>query len=118
MSGKSLLFVGALSLSSFAFAGVKSYDIVLDQTTKAGNTELKAGHYSVKVEGGQATFKDKASSKSFTAPVATAESDKKFDQTVVLTDKQGGSVSIREIDLDGSKTRRTCLNKGAGSTGL
>lgn len=119
MSGKSLLFVGALTLSSIGIASAaKSYDIVLDQTTKAGSTELKAGHYSVKVDGGQATFKDKDSSKSYTAAVTVADSDKKFDQTIVQTDTSGGSASIKEIDLGGSKTKLTFQSKGAGSAGL
>lgn len=105
MSGKSLLFVGALALSSIGIASAKSYDIVLDQTTQAGSTELKAGRYAVKVDGTQATFKDKDSSKSYTAPVTVANSDTKFDQTTVQTNSQNGTVAIKEIDLGGSKTK-------------
>ena len=105
MSGKSLLSVGALALFSVGIASAKSYDIVLDQTTKAGSTELKAGRYSVKVDGAQATFKDKDSAKSYTAPVTVANSETRFDQTTVETDAQNGSVSLREIDLGGSKTK-------------
>ncbi|MDE3196469.1 MAG: hypothetical protein KGN84_09005 [Acidobacteriota bacterium] len=117
MSGKTLLIVGALTLSSIGIASAKSYDVVLGQNVKAGNTELKAGQYSVKVEGSQATFKDKSSSKSYTAQVTVVNSDKKFDQTTVLTNKSGDSVTVKEIDLGGSKTKLTFPN-GTGSAGL
>jgi len=54
MTAKSLIIVGALCLSSVAFA--KSYDIVLNNPSRAGATELKPGEYKLKVEGSQVIF--------------------------------------------------------------
>ena len=105
MTMKSLLTVGALTLASLSIASAKSYDIMLDGPTKVGNTELKAGQYKVKVEGSQVVFMDAQSAKTWTAPVKTQTSDRKFDRTTVQTTNQSGSDSLREIDLGGSTTR-------------
>jgi hypothetical protein len=105
MTGKSLLIVGALTLSSLGIASAKTYDIILDQPAKAGATDLKAGEYKVKVEGSQAVFTDARNAKSFSVPVKIENGDKKFDNTAVETDNQGGVDSIHAIDLGGSNTR-------------
>ncbi|MDE3196470.1 MAG: hypothetical protein KGN84_09010 [Acidobacteriota bacterium] len=107
MSGKSLLIVGVLSLSAAGIASAKTYDVILDQTAKAGTTEIQAGHYALKVQGSQATFKDLSSSKSYTTAVTAATSKSKFNETAVETDKKDGTVLLKEIDLAGSKTRLT-----------
>ncbi len=106
MSPKSVLIVGALTLSSLGIASAKSYDIVLDQPAKAGATELKAGEYKVKVEGSQAVFTDARDGKSsYTVPVKVENSDKKFQNTSVETSTAGGTDNIQAIDLGGSNTR-------------
>jgi hypothetical protein len=106
MSPKSLLIVGALTLSSLGIASAKSYDIILDQPAKAGASELKPGEYKVKVEGSQAVFTDARNGKSsFTVPVTVENSDRKFQDTSVETSNQGGMDNIQAIDLGGSNTR-------------
>jgi hypothetical protein len=105
MTGKSLLIVGALTLSSLGIASAKSYDIILDHAAKAGATELKPGEYKLKVQGSQAVFTDSQNSKSFQVPVKVENSNRKFDNTSVETNNQGGVASIQAIDLGGSRTR-------------
>jgi hypothetical protein len=109
MTGKSLLIVGALTLSSLGIASAKSYDIVLSAPAKAGATELKPGDYKLKVEGSQAVFTDAENSKSVSVPVKVENSDKKFNNTTVESTNQDGMDNIHAIDLGGSNTR---LNLG------
>jgi hypothetical protein len=109
MNGKSLLIVGALTLSSLGIASAKSYDIVLNAPSKAGATELKPGDYKLKVEGSQAVFTDAENAKSVSVPVKVENSDKKFNNTVVESTNQDGMDNIHAIDLGGSNTR---LNLG------
>lgn len=103
MTAKSLIIVGALTLSSLGIASTKSYDIVLVAPAKAGATELKPGDYKLKVEGSQAVFTD--GSKSFTVPVQVENGDKKFNYTSIESNNQDGMDTIQAIDLGGSHTR-------------
>ncbi len=105
MTGKTLLIVGAMTLSSLGIASAKSYDIILDHTAKAGATELKPGDYKLKVQGSQAVLTDTQNSKSFTVPIKVENSKRKFANTSVETNNQGGVASIQSIDLGGSHTR-------------
>jgi hypothetical protein len=105
MTAKSLLIVGALTLSSIGVASAKSFDLVLSAPTLAGNTELKPGDYKLKVEGSQAIFTEAQSSKSFTVPVKIETANRKFDQTVVESTTQNGMDNIQSIDLGGSTTK-------------
>ncbi|MGA2879584.1 MAG: hypothetical protein ABSG13_11590 [Bryobacteraceae bacterium] len=107
MTGKSLLIVGALALSSLGIASAKSYNIVLETPVKAGTTELKPGEYKLKVEGSQAVFTSAKDDKSLSVPVKIENSDKKFNDTLVETTNQGGMDAIQAIDLGGTHTRLT-----------
>src|ERR1700722_16046957 len=104
MSGKSLIIMGALTLSSLGIASAKSYDIVLQTPAMAGTSELKPGEYKLKVEGSQAVFTGQ-DAKSFSVPVKIESNDKKFANTSVETTNQGGMDNIQTIDLGGSNTR-------------
>jgi hypothetical protein len=104
MTTRSLLIVGALTLSS-GIASAKSFDVILAAPAMAGNTELKAGEYKLKVEGTQATFTEAQSSKSITVPVKIENADHKFGQTSVETSNQNGMDNIQAIDLAGSNTK-------------
>jgi hypothetical protein len=99
MNGKSLLFVGALTVASLNIASAKSYDIVLSAPAKAGTTELQPGEYKLKIEGSQAVFKDAQSDKSFSVPIQVQNAQKKFANTSVETTNQGGVALIQAIDL-------------------
>jgi hypothetical protein len=108
MNAKTLLIVGAITLSSLSIASAKTYDIFVDQPTKAGVTELKPGEYKLKVEGSQAVFTDAQNARSsVTVPVKVENSDKKFNNTALETSTQNGSANIQAIDLGGSNTRLT-----------
>ena len=72
MTKQSLLFIGALALSTVAFAGPKSYDIVLFAPTQAGSNQLAAGEYHVQVQGSNAIFTNVDTRHSFVAPVKVA----------------------------------------------
>jgi hypothetical protein len=108
MNAKSLLIVGAIALSSLGIASAKSYDVVLSQPAMAGDTELKAGEYKLKVEGSQAIFTDAQNAKSsVSVPVKIENSDRKFNSTALETTNQSGTASIQAIELGGSNTRLT-----------
>lgn len=102
---KKLLAIGVLAFSSLCILSAKTYEITLASPTKAGSVQLKPGQYSLKIQGANAIFTDMKSSKTFTTPVKVVESDKKFDDTMVQSTKDGDTDRIEEIDLGGSKTK-------------
>ena len=102
---KKLLAIGVLALSSLTILSAKTYELTLSIPAKAGSVELKPGQYKLKVEGANAVFTDVNTSKSFTTPVKVVPTDKKFDDTKVMTTKNGDSDKIEEIELGGSKTK-------------
>lgn len=103
MTTKSLLMIGTLALASIASA--KSYDIILSAPTKAGNVQLNAGEYNLKVKGTNAVFTNVETGKSFTAPVKVQQAAKKFDNTAVDTKSNNGADEIKTIELGGSMTQ-------------
>jgi hypothetical protein len=104
MSAKTLLIVGVLGLSSLAFAGTKSYNIVLQSPTKAGANELKPGEYKLRVEGSQAVFSKDG--KEWTVPVKVETNARKFDETTIESSATAGDMdTIHAIDLAGSTTK-------------
>jgi hypothetical protein len=103
---KKLLAVAALTLSTLTFVSAKSYNITLSSPSKAGSVQLKPGRYKLTVEGGSATFTEQTNSqKTYTTPVKVQEGDKKFDDTRIISSKDGDVEKINEIDLGGSKTK-------------
>jgi len=102
---KKLIAIGVFTLASMSLLSAKTYDIMVSSTTKAGSIELKPGQYKLSFNGGNATFTDVNSSKTYTTPVKVQEGDKKFDTTQMETTKQGETEVIQEIDLGGSKTK-------------
>lgn len=105
MTTKSLLIVGALTLSSLGIASAKSFDVVFAGPAMAGNTELKAGEYKLKVEGSQAVFSEVQGTKSWTVPVKIENGSTKFNSTVVESTSQNGMDNIHAIELGGSTTK-------------
>jgi len=105
MTIKSLLIVGALTLTSIGIASAKSYDVVFSATSRVGNTELKAGEYKLKVDGGMATFTDQ-DSKTFSVPVKVENANKKFQSTSIESTSNAGDMdTVTAIDLAGSSTQ-------------
>ena len=103
MKFKSLLASGALILSLAAIASAKTWDIAVDSATKVGSVMLPAGSYTLKLDNNQALFTSDTGKK-FTVPVKVQAkaSPKKYDQTQVLTQKQGATNVIQSIDLSGT----------------
>jgi hypothetical protein len=93
-----------MSLSTFAFAGTKTYDIVLDSPVKAGALHLPAGEYRVKVDGSKAIFTDTRTNKAVTTDVTVKTVDHKFTHTAVDSSKQSDGQRIHAIELGGSNT--------------
>jgi hypothetical protein len=104
MTTKSILMTGALVLSSLSLGYAKSYDLVFSSSVMAGNTELKAGEYKLKVKGNVAEFTNVDTDKTYTAPVKIEDTGKKHDVTAVDTTTNKGSSQIQKIELGGSTT--------------
>lgn len=105
MTSKSFLIASALTLASLGIASAKTYDITLASPAKAGDTELKAGEYRLKVEGSQAVFTNVDNQKSVSVPVKIEHAGQKFGQTAVETQNKDGVDSIQNIMLGGSDTK-------------
>jgi hypothetical protein len=108
MTAKSLLIVGTLGLTSLAFAGTKSYDIILNAPAMAGTNQLQAGEYKLKVEGslgGETHAVFTQNSKTWSVPVKVENGTQKFAQTTVESSTQGEMDTIQAIDLAGSTTK-------------
>jgi hypothetical protein len=105
MNLKSILMVGALSLSSVILLNAKTYEIHLYTPAMAGTVQLPAGDYKLKVDGTNAVLKDTDSNKTYTTAVKVETEDKKFDETAVITDNNNGATHIRSIEIGGSNTK-------------
>jgi hypothetical protein len=102
---RKLLATAALCLFTLGIVSAKSYSITLPSETKAGAVDLKPGDYTVKIEGNNAVFTNSNGDKSASVPVKVESSDRKFENTSVITTKTGDTDEIKEIDLGGSKTK-------------
>jgi len=105
---KKLFAVAVLALSTLTAGSVssKTYDINLTKAAKVGTTQLKAGRYRLVVEGSQATITEAGKPKNaVTVPVKVQEADRKFEDTRIITSKDGDVEKIEEIDLGGSKIK-------------
>jgi hypothetical protein len=90
-----------------SLASARSYEIILDNPSMAGNVELKPGKYNLNLvpDGSQVRFTDMESGKSFETTAKIENADKKFGQTMVDTKQVNGEEQIQEIDLGGTRTR-------------
>jgi hypothetical protein len=93
-----------LALLGISLASAKSYTFTLSNPSQAGSAQLKAGDYTLKLDGSQVVLTDtKGHQISTTAKVETA--DKKYDQTEVSVSSAGGANRIEWIALGGSKNK-------------
>lgn len=97
--------IGVLTLSSLCILSAKTYQITITSLTKAGTVQLKAGQYTLKVQGNNAVFTSLDNDKSYTVPVKVEAAGAKFDDTQVQSTKDGDTEKIQEIDLGGSTTK-------------
>ena len=104
MKALSLLSGGAILLSLVAVADARSWDVAMDSTAKAGNVQLPAGDYSVKLDSGQALFRASDSGKTYRVPVKVEQSPRKFAETELLSKMQGNTEIVESIRLRGTTT--------------
>lgn len=98
MMKKSFWFIAALALSAgLSLAHAKSYEILLPQTTQAGQMQLAAGQYRLIVEGDNAIFTNVQTNHSFVAPVKVETTQKHDVTSVEVKDSH-----ITSIQLGGS----------------
>jgi opacity protein-like surface antigen len=102
---KSILMVAALAVASLSFASAKSYQIVLDSNAQAGKTELRAGHYRVKVNGAFAEFLNIDTNHTVMVPVKVETAPGKFDLTAVDTKTENGVSLIESIELQNTNEK-------------
>ena len=102
MTNKWILWIGTLAFSAMAIAGPKAYSLTLAAPMEAGNMQLSAGEYKVKVEGSNAVFTDVQTHKSLSVPVTTQNSGKKYSATALETTMKGGMEHLNAIELGGS----------------
>ena len=105
MTNKLPLWFGVVALSTIAFAGTKSYDVVISSPAKAGGVQLAPGAYKVKVEGSNAVFTGTQSRESITVPVKVENGDTKYSATALDSTRQGDTQQITSIELGGSKIK-------------
>ena len=96
-----LLLIALLGIS---LASAKTYNFTLSNQTKAGSTTLKAGQYSLKVDGAKVVLKD-ATGRDVPATTKVENSDQRFRDTEVSTTQSNGTEQIQWIGLGGSKSK-------------
>ena len=84
----------------------KTYEFILSKPSKVGSTVLKAGRYKLQLQGTEAVVTEIGKPKpAATVPVKIEESDKKFEETRLITRPDGDVERVYEIDFGGSKTK-------------
>ena len=96
------LFLVAVLAAGLACA--KTYNFSLTNSAQAGSTTLKAGQYSVKVDGATVVLKD-ADGRDVEAHTKIESADKPFKATEVSMTQSDGSNKIEWIGLSGSKSK-------------
>jgi hypothetical protein len=102
---KKLALLAVLALAFLSLANAKGYSIILAHSSKAGSAQLKAGEYGLQINGSNAVFTSKQTSKSISVPIKVENGTTKFSQTVVETTTVSGSDVIQDIELGGSSTK-------------
>ena len=102
--------VCALALG-VASAASSHHKVTLDRPLTIGGTELKAGEYSVEMQGGKAIFKSGKSV--IEVPATTGKSEQKYYRTSLVID---GS-KLQEIDFEGTTESILFHANGVGASG-
>ena len=105
MSVKHSLMAAVLCLSSVGLVHAKSHSVILSEPAMAGNIQLPAGEYEVKLPGNNAVMTNVDKDKTFTAPVSVVSDPAKHDRTALLTDQAGGESHIQAIEFGKSHTK-------------
>ena len=101
---KSKFLIG-FALLGLSLASAKSYEISVDNVTKAGDLQLQPGLYKVSVDGSKVKFTSEDSGKAVETTATVDSSNKsKFSSTALETEQVNGMTTIHEIDLGGTLT--------------
>jgi len=90
-------------VAALAAAGAESFRISLYEPAVVKGKELKAGDYNLSVKSDSVTLAQGKTK--LEVPAKVENSDKKFTQTKIRYNENNGKLSIREIQLGGTKTR-------------
>jgi len=94
----------AIAALTVLIAAAKSYTITISDSGKAGDVDLKAGEYSLKIDGSQVVLTDQNGNQiAATARVETA--DQKFEHTSIFTTKSDGINRILSVGIGGTRNR-------------
>ena len=93
-----------LALTSFAFAGVKHYDVTFGVPAMLGSTSVESGQYQLSFDGSKVTLVNANTRKSVEATATVQTSEKKFSETVVQSKRVDGKDLVNSIQLGGTKT--------------
>ena len=105
MKIQSILLAGTLCLASVSLLSAKTYNVSISTTAMAGNVQIPAGEYRLKLDGDQAVFTGVNEKRTFTAPVKMETVSQKYDEHAVVSISQGGTQHIESIELGGSQTK-------------
>ena len=92
------------ALVCVSVVSAKTYNFTVTIAAQAGNTQLKPGDYSLKVDGTQVVLKDNAGHRIDIGATLEA-ADQKFNETAVVISNADGTNRIQWIQLGGSNTR-------------
>jgi hypothetical protein len=102
---KSILMVAALAIASLSVGSATTYDLILNNRVVAGHTELRAGHYLVKVKGAYAEFFNLDNRHTIMVPVRVEAATSKFDNTAVEAKTENGVSQIQSIELQDTNSK-------------
>lgn len=93
-----------VALLAIGLASAKTYSFSLPNPSQAGSTTLKAGQYSLKVDGSKVVLKD-ADGRDVQANTKVETADKPFKATEVSMTQSNGTAKIEWIGLSGSTSK-------------
>jgi hypothetical protein len=105
------LAFGVAALALGIATAASSYKVKLERPLSVGSTELKAGEYSVELQGNKAVFRSGKSV--IEVPATMGKIEQKYRWTSVVTE---GS-NIQEIDFGGTTESILFTANGTGAVG-
>jgi len=102
---KTVILAAALGLASLTFAGTKTYNVVLNSSTRVGNATLTSGSYKLNLDGHVATFTNVDSGKRQMVLVHFTDSDVNYQHTALDLINQNGTQRMEAIELEDSNSK-------------
>jgi len=93
----------AFALAGAGFARTETRTVYIDHAVVVDGAPLKAGNYHVTVENGKVVFQEGRTKLEESAKIV--DSQVKFGDTRIVTDRVGQQPRLREIDLGGTRMR-------------